>query len=88
MISPKLHYYVNTIHGRMESLSEFGPKLIAHKIIHLVHDSMLPHATASHTVLLLAMKSAGDRGVGGWGGGVGLWAKQTLAGHKGKKSGI
>jgi hypothetical protein len=26
LISPTLHYYVkNTIHGRMESLSEFGP---------------------------------------------------------------
>jgi hypothetical protein len=28
LISPKLHYYVYTIHGRMESLSEFGPRII------------------------------------------------------------
>jgi hypothetical protein len=85
MKKPEVENLVSISFASLDIIHWEKTRLLFHKIIHLVHDSMLPHATASHTVLLLAMKSAGDRGVGGRGG---LWAKQTLAGHKGKKSGI
>jgi hypothetical protein len=34
-MSPKLHYYVNTAHGRMESLSEFRPRAVpCHHVVY------------------------------------------------------